>query len=88
MGTLTHRIGGNLKLLQELANADRKRLAFSIANCRFRLPISIRITRLWQKFVIAAYPVCLSHVHLANSLGSDEMEQDAVSDQVGTVCIK
>ena len=36
-----HRIGGNLKLLRESTNADRKRLkiAFSIANCRFRLPI-------------------------------------------------
>ena len=36
-----HRIGGNLKLLRESTNADRKRLkiAFLIANCRFRLPI-------------------------------------------------
>ena len=36
-----HRIGGNLKLLRQSTNADRKRLkiAFSIANCRFRLPI-------------------------------------------------
>ena len=37
----THRIGGNLKLLRESTNADRKwlKIAFSIANCRFRLPI-------------------------------------------------
>ena len=36
-----HRIGGNLKLLRESTNADRKRLkiAFLIANCRFRLPV-------------------------------------------------
>ena len=35
-------IGGNLKLLRQSTNADRKRLkiAFSIANCRFRLPTS------------------------------------------------
>ena len=38
---LNPRIGGNLKLLRQSTNADRKRLkiAFSIANCRFRLPI-------------------------------------------------
>ena len=38
---LSHRIGGNLKLLWESTNADRKRLkiAFSIAYCHFRLPI-------------------------------------------------
>ena len=37
---ITHRIGGNLKLLRQSTNADRKRLkiAFSIANGRFRLP--------------------------------------------------
>ena len=37
----SHWIGGNLKLLRESTNADRKRLkkVFSIANCRFRLPI-------------------------------------------------
>ena len=36
-----HRIGCSLKLQRESTNADRKRLkiAFSIANCRFRLPI-------------------------------------------------
>ena len=36
-----HRISGNLKLLRESTNADRKRLkiAFLIANCRFRLAI-------------------------------------------------
>ena len=37
----SHRISGNLKLLREPTNVDRKRLkiTFSIANCRFRLPI-------------------------------------------------
>ena len=36
---ITHRIGGSLKLLRKPTNADRKRLkiAFSVANCRFRL---------------------------------------------------
>ena len=36
---ITHRIGGNLKLLRDPTNADRKRLkiAFSVENCRFRL---------------------------------------------------
>ena len=39
--TRSHRIGGSLKLLRESTNADGKRLkiAFSIANCSFRLPI-------------------------------------------------
>ena len=39
--TFIHRIGGNLKLLRESTNVDRKRLkiAFPIANCRFRLPV-------------------------------------------------
>ena len=39
--TLSHRTGGNLKLLRESTNADRKRLkiVFSIANYRLRLPI-------------------------------------------------
>ena len=38
---LTHRIGCNLKLLRESTNADRRllKIAFSIAYCRFRLPI-------------------------------------------------
>ena len=38
--SVSHRIGGNGKLLRESTNADRKRLKipFSIANCRFRLP--------------------------------------------------
>ena len=37
----THRIGGNLKLLREWTNADRKgvKIAFLIAACCFRLPI-------------------------------------------------
>ena len=37
----SHRMGGNLKLMRESTNADRKRLkiAFPIANCRFRLLI-------------------------------------------------
>ena len=39
--SISRRIGGNLKQLQESTNTDRKWLktAFSIANCRFRLPI-------------------------------------------------
>ena len=37
----SHPIGGNLKLLRESTNADRKQLkiVFLIANCDFRLPI-------------------------------------------------
>ena len=37
----SHWLGGNLKLLQESTSTDRKwlEIAFSIANCHFRLPI-------------------------------------------------
>ena len=39
--TITHQIGGSLKLLRESTNANQKRLkiAFLTANCRFRLSI-------------------------------------------------
>ena len=39
--TWPHRIGGNLKWLRESTNADRKwlKMVFSIANCRFTLPV-------------------------------------------------
>ena len=70
--SISHRIGGSLKLLRESTNANRKwlKIAFSTANCRFRLPICnlkhcLTLIDLRYTTLATLHDCCLSGVYLS-----------------------